>query len=215
MGAFARVYSDEQRDALAHARAVLRIKPAQRISELAAAGELRSPAGEPLEAFHVPAQTVRDIGRRYEKRRAGLERSATAELAPADALENLRRRLLSAADHELSELERRQALRRPADLERLRQIARAVREAAALPSSAAPAPSSSPEPGRRTRGGLAGQILRAGERGAERISAREPEPEPVHESSSPSESTGERDAHAPALEPESPESTAPAEPAHV
>lgn len=160
-GAFPRKYTDEQRDAIAHAWAHLNIRPAERIARLAAAGELTN-AGELVPAFHVPAQTVRDIGARYLRRRAGLERSKLAELEPRDAVERLRRRLVSVAEHELDSIERAQARKAPIAPERVRGMVRVVRELAALPGLETPPLAPAPEKGKHdTRGGLAGAILRA------------------------------------------------------
>jgi hypothetical protein len=82
-------------------------------------------------------------------------------------VEALRRRLVNAADAGVSELERARRGKGGVDFERLRQAARAVREIAAIPGPGEPRP---PAPGATvngvrdggaTRGGLAGEILRA------------------------------------------------------
>lgn len=198
MGSFQRVYSDLQRDAIREAWGDRGIRPAERVAALAAAGELTC-AGELVPAFHVPAQTVRDLGRKYLRKRAGLERSATLELPAADQVEAMRRRLVAAVDAELESVERLQARRREVSPERIRQLARAVRELAALPAPGAPAQAPRPERHRTTRGGLAGQILRADRSsgGAVQEPRRESngselEPAPEHEPGPELEAPGER-----------------------
>ena len=159
-------YSDEQREALAVAYAERRIRPARRVVALAAAGELEY-NGAPLLPFEAKESTVRTLGSALLRRRAGLATSQLAAAPPSDAVEALRRRLVNAADAGVSELERRRRGKGGVDFERLRQAARAVREIAAIPGSGEPRP---PAPGATvngvrdggaTRGGLAGEILRA------------------------------------------------------
>lgn len=140
---FEAVYTDEQRDAIATAYEDRRIRPARRVVELAEAGELV----EGLAPFtvHGGANTVRDMARKRRQKRAGQLVTETAKQPPRDALEALRRRLLSAIDHELTACEREQKKRAgSADPERLRQIGRALREAAAIPTPSEPTP---PKPG--------------------------------------------------------------------
>jgi hypothetical protein len=165
MPAFTATYTDDQRDAAAAAYVDRRI-PAPRVAELAAAGELTL-NGRPIEPFEIIPQYVRTLGTRLRRRRAGDIEREIAKLPARDSIEALRRRLVSTADQELAALERQKPGKR--DLERFRQVIRCVREAAALPGAKDPRPSA---PGRRegggpdregaeTRGGLAGDILRA------------------------------------------------------
>lgn len=166
---FEAVYTDAQREAMAEAYEDHGIRPAAKVAVLAEAGKL--PAG--LEPFEVKggAATVRDCARKLRNRRAGRLASETAKRPPRDAIESLRIRLLSAIDHELAQVEGDQRKRgkdaKPVDPERLRQLARALREAAAIPERTDPTP---PKPGHgpkaervggQTRGTttLGGQIL--------------------------------------------------------
>jgi hypothetical protein len=174
-GSFARKYSDAQRDAIAAAWAS-GIRPAERISELAASGRL-----EPyLEPFEVPPHTVRSTGaralRRSEAARAGLQN------AP-DALELVRRRLLAALELELARIDASQRSRRPPkDLPaRIRETARAAREIAALQGGAAQpsgASSRTVNAPRSRAGGMAAAIVRANELGAASALAPAQELEP-------------------------------------
>jgi hypothetical protein len=166
-GLFESKYTDEQRDAVAFAYEDRKVRPATRVVALAAAGELEH-QGEKLPAFTVTENTVRDLASKLRKKRAGIVSSKLAEIAPRDAIEQLRRRLVNAADALLMDYER--TLERKAsdaDPERLRQITRVVREAAAVPGPNDPRP---PAPGAKqqgqreggeTKGGLAGGILHA------------------------------------------------------
>lgn len=165
--AFAPVYSDEQREAIATAYEDRKIRPAKRVCELAAAGDLEH-RGAKLDPFTVPENTVRDLARDLRKRRTGERTSQLAALEPRDAIEALRRRLVNAADAMLDDLE--QKVKKDAgtaDPERLRQITRAVREAAALPGPTDPRPTApgSKAGGKRnggaTQGGLGGELLKA------------------------------------------------------
>lgn len=139
------------------------IRPASRVVELAAAGELTL-NGQPVAAFKCNADTVRHEARVLRKRRAGRVTSKLAETAPADAVETLRRRLVNAADAMLQEEEKRSPKVR--DPGKLREIARAVREIAAIPGprDPRPVPPGAKKDGKReggeTRTGLAGDILR-------------------------------------------------------
>jgi hypothetical protein len=162
--AFTRIYTDSQRDAMAHAFEDRRIRPAKRVVELAARGELEW-EGTRLEPFTTNADTVRDLARELRKRRAGEVTSELANREPRDAIEVLRRRLINAADEMLKVQERIPAKAR--DPEQLRQIGRCVREFAALPGpkDAAPKRPGQKAEGKReqggTGGGLAGNLLTA------------------------------------------------------
>ena len=159
-------WSTKQKDALAYTYVDLKVTPAQRVADLAAAGKIIFD-GETLPAFDAPASTVRDAGRHLRKRRAGELKTASARLPPRDAIEALRQRLVVVADQELAQLEGKK--RGSVDLERLRQITRCVREAAALPGPQDPRPVA---PGQKipgagnvkngsTSSGLAGSIIAA------------------------------------------------------
>ena len=79
----------------------------------------------------MPVNTVRDCARKLKARRAGKLKSDAAMLPARDAVEALRRRLVSLADREMRVAERQK--RGTVQPETLRQIARAVREIAAIP----------------------------------------------------------------------------------
>lgn len=180
MPAFAAVYTPQQREAMAVASVDRGIKPARRIVELAASGELTLD-GETLLPFATNVNTVRDCARLLKKRRAGELKSDLATMPARDAIETLRRRLIAVADRELEQVE--SMPRGKVGLERLRQIVRVVREAAALPGPDDPRP---PQPGQRkpgtgeheggrTSGGMAGAILSAAGQGA-RVETHETQP---------------------------------------
>jgi hypothetical protein len=165
---FEAVYTDDQRDAIAHAYEDRRIRPARRVVELAAAGELEI-NDRTLEPFTCSQNTVRDFAAKLRKRRAGEISSQLAKAAPRDAIESLRRRLVNAADAELAAIEKRQKNGKSVPGEELRQVARAVREIAAIPGPNDARPAA---PGARVNGerdgaetkagqGLAGKILHA------------------------------------------------------
>ena len=146
--AFNEKYSHEQRDAMAQAHVDLGLT-AKRVVDMAAAGEL-SLNGQRLPPFQATASTVRDKARQLRRRRAGQTSSRLADQPHRDAVETLRRRLVSAADVALTRLER--DLAKPKlkpDVEQLRQIARAGREIAALPGRDDPRP---PAPGLKVNG---------------------------------------------------------------
>lgn len=166
--AFEEIYTDEQREAMAEAYEDHRIRPASKVATLAEAGKL--PAGIEPFRVHGGASTVRDCARKLRNRRAGKLASQTAKQNPRDAVEALRVRLLSAIDHELARVEREQRKRGgKADPEQLRQLGRALREAAAIPTrTEAPTPKPGHGPVSERVGGktspaaktLAGGILR-------------------------------------------------------
>jgi hypothetical protein len=187
-GVFSSKYSDEQRAAIVAAFDE-RGMTAPAVADLARRGELEH-EGEPLAPFEVPASTVRSLARDARRRRSGAMRSDLANAAPGDALEDLRRRLVSAIDHELRQIERRQRAGEVVKGEELRQLGRARRELAAR---SGPIDSRPPLPGARvngeregglTRGGLAGALL-ADHRAT---GARTPAP---HESGIPNRPTSE------------------------
>ena len=135
-------YTPEQREALATAYEDRRIRPARRVVELAAAGEL-APGLAPFEVLGGE-NTVRDFALKLRKRRAGEWTSELAKQPPRDAIESLRRRLVNVCDEMLHAIEQTPADKR--DPERVRQAARAIREAAAIPGPTDPTP---PRPGHR------------------------------------------------------------------
>jgi hypothetical protein len=164
-GTFSSKYSDGQRAAVV-AAFVDRGITAPAVVELASAGNLEHD-GEQLAPFEMPASTVRSLARDARRRRSGAMRAELANAAPADALEDLRRRLVSAIDHELRQVERRQSAGKAVKGagEELRQLARAYRELAARtgPTGSRPPVPDAKVNGVRdggvTRGGIAGPLL--------------------------------------------------------
>jgi hypothetical protein len=130
----------------------------------------RAQAGElvPGDPFKVPVGYVGKLCRAEEQRRALRFRSPLADKPHRDAIEELRRGLIAAADDMLSDY-RALAKRKPANADpaRGREIARLIREAAAIPTPKTDTPQA---PGQRrdgqreggeTRGGTAGSLLTA------------------------------------------------------
>ncbi len=166
MSPFAQRYTEQQREALAVAFVDERIRPAQRVAELAASGKLK--VGEQrVEPFEANADSVRHFARVLRKRRTAVERSELLTASPQRAVEVLRRALITVTEFELRRIERQQAdpAAPPVPGETLRQLARAVREIAALPG---PADERPPAPGEKrdgvrvggeTRGGLAARAI--------------------------------------------------------
>lgn len=161
-------YTDDQRDAMAHAFEDRKVRPAQRVVDLAARGELEH-RGERLAPFEANAESVRHYARLMRKRRAGQVSSHLAEKPHKDATEALRRRLVNAADAMLAHFERVQK-RSPekADPQRLREIARTVLEIKRLDpdtetrvASAGTRDATTGRTGPQTKGGLAGALLNA------------------------------------------------------
>lgn len=167
-------YTRDQREAIALAFNAKELT-APRVAQLAAEGELRL-NGEQLEPFTVPEGTVRRLASRDRERRAGRTSSTVAQLPHREAVDALRIRLIACADGMLADLEQQKPGRR--DPERLRQIARAAREAAAMPVQTDERPR---KPGagtaQKTRtegataGGLAGALVKA-HRAEERQASR-------------------------------------------
>jgi hypothetical protein len=191
------IYTPAQREAMAVAVLDKHVKPAARVVELAAGGHLELD-GERLAPFATNASTVRDCARKVRNRRAGELRSTTAMQHPRDAAHALQRRLFAMADQELAVEEGKRRGRR--DPERMRQIARAIREAAAIPAPDEPRPT---QPGQKrpgtqtteggkTTGGLAGAILASNAR----VSTRADQPATnVHP---PNTGNGDSTTHGPA-----------------
>jgi hypothetical protein len=163
--AFDRKYSNEQADAVASAWNDRGIRPAKRVSELAAAGELTTPLGDKLPGFAIPEGTIRSLARHARRRRRGEIRSPLSEAGPRDAIEIMRRRMANMIDGEMAVEERKRPGTR--DAERLRQLNRALLELARLPGPTDPrplSPAAKDADGKRTeggaRGGLAGPMMR-------------------------------------------------------
>jgi hypothetical protein len=123
MGGFVQKYSDDQREAMVSAK-VDRGATYPRIVELAAAGELTRSNGEKLAPFEITAMYAGDIIRGEIRRRTGKAATDLAKLPPRDAIEALRRRLLSACDHMLTATAKREAKAiRAGDMALLRDVA--------------------------------------------------------------------------------------------
>jgi hypothetical protein len=154
-------YSVEERDAMGVGM-VDRGMSAHEVKAAAEAGLLERSDGTRLPPFDPPVSSIRAYARVVRKRRAGKASSEAAKLPPRDAVESVRIRLIRMIDLELATEERKRNGKR--DLERIRQLGRAAREAAALPELNGPRP---PSPGSKaagsnpTSGGLGGAILKA------------------------------------------------------
>jgi hypothetical protein len=154
-------YTVEQRDAMGIGM-VDRGMSAHEVKAAAEAGLLERPDGTRLPPFEPPVASIRHYARVVKQRRAGKASSEAAKLPPRDAVESVRQRLIRMVDLELAFEERKRNGKR--DLERIRQLGRAAREAAALPELNAPrprAPDAQPGGNRTPTGGLAGAILKA------------------------------------------------------
>ena len=177
------VYTPEQRDALAIAYLDRRIRPAQRVADLAAEGTLE----EGMAPFQTSANTVRHYASELRKRRAGEIAADLAKVSHRDAIDALRLQLLSATEHELRRINRslrnpnRSESRQKHDADMLKTLVRTVREAAAIPEKTAPTPSAPGQTdgqggntaGKVGGGKLAGPLLTAHRQG------RSPLQEPV------------------------------------
>jgi hypothetical protein len=154
-------YSVEERDAMGLGM-VDRGMSAHEVKAAAEAGLLERGDGTRLPPFEPPVASIRHYARVIKKRRAGKASSEAAKLPPRDAVESVRIRLIRMIDLELATEERKRNGKR--DLERIRQLGRAAREAAALPELDAPRPRApdAQKGGNRTpTGGLGGAILKA------------------------------------------------------
>jgi hypothetical protein len=153
---------------MAMASAYLRGATAREVVGLAVTGSLEHPSGATFEPFVTAENTVRSVARRARIREeAAAVASHTLDLPPRDAVERLRRQLVTAIDMEVTRIEIEHGEGRFVGGEALRQVARAVRELASIPGLDEPRP---PAPGAKlngirqgaeTRGGLAGKILAA------------------------------------------------------
>jgi hypothetical protein len=154
-------YTVEERDAMGIGM-IDRGMSAHEVKAAAEAGLLERPDGTRLPPFEPPVASIRHYARVVKQRRAGKASSEAAKLPPRDAVESVRQRLIRMVDLELAFEERKRNGKR--DLERIRQLGRAAREAAALPELNAPrprAPDAQPGGNRTPTGGLAGAILKA------------------------------------------------------
>jgi hypothetical protein len=161
---FQRIYTDEQKAAVAEAFEDRRIRPATRVADLAKAGELRY-QGQLLDPFNIEEATVRHEARMLRKRRAGQLTSKLSDVPARDAVEQLRRRMVNLADAELTVLERQKAGSRNPEI--MRQFVRLLRELQAVPGrdeQRKPAPgqrSDGQREGAETTGGMGGRLLKA------------------------------------------------------
>lgn len=139
MSTFTKVWSDTQREAVQQAWFVAKIGNMAQIARLARAGELTF-EGQPVPAFKVPDATVRDWINGEIRRRQGRDQTELARKPAEDAVEELRRRLVSLIDTDTLRLEKHARERRatPIDAEQIRKLARATRELAALPGPGEP-----------------------------------------------------------------------------
>lgn len=135
-------YTDEQRDAVAFAYEDRKIRPAQRVHDLAAAGELEW-NGKKLEPFDVPLNTIRDLAKKLRKGRQGGIPSQMSGMAAPDAREAMRQRCLNAWDALMRDLERQTSRdASKVDPKRIRELALAGFDIARMPGSADQVPSS-------------------------------------------------------------------------
>lgn len=156
----ARKYDDEQRAAVASAVRTPGIT-GKRVVELAAAGELTTPEGVPLEPFGIPENTVRSIGRKSRIRDARITPAVepSGELPRGDEmLERLKKLTLAQLETLEAKAKTRSA---PVTGEEIRQLARAlaeIKKAEVMPVKAASSAFDGPTP-------LAAAILRDAEEG--------------------------------------------------
>jgi len=138
-------YSAEQKDAAAFAYEDRGVRPARRVVELAAAGELEH-NGEKLPPFQITQDMVRWSASQLRKKRAGLAKSVLTEVPTRDAVEAFRRRAVSYVDHEMAALERRQKHGRtgPKDHDVMDRLIRMAGRIAALPDRDDPRPNPVP-----------------------------------------------------------------------
>lgn len=152
MGWGERKYTDAQRAAVIYHRNVRGLS-GHVISNQARNGELESVTGDTLAAFEIPHNTVYSLGR---DERAKLRRNEVSKLVhatPADANEEIRRRLIEITDRRTAKLVDDSRRGKNVDVEELRKLARAAREIAALPAYGLRAP----QPGRQAAGAPEGE----------------------------------------------------------
>jgi hypothetical protein len=191
MPGFDHKFSADQCDAAAEAR-VDRGLTLRRVTELAATGDLEL-RGRKVPPFEISTSYVRDLAARLVRQRTGRAVSPLADQPAPDAYEALRRRLVNLSDALL----RAEEKKKPAtvDPERLRQIARAVREAEQIKGAQGGTPpprTSRDEQGKQhlpeRSGGLTGTIMRD-LRSNERREAAQNVP-PLHHAHGDREGTG-------------------------
>jgi hypothetical protein len=165
MTTFERKYSDDEREAAVFAYVDRNIRPAKAVLDLAARGELITRDGRKVRPYEINPYTLKTWIQHTRRKRRGRVPGAAHE-DPEGTIEALRKRLIALADGELAYLERQRTGKR--DPEHMRQIARAVREAAAIPVKGEPrgrAPgerdANGKQPDQHTRGGMAGALLKA------------------------------------------------------
>jgi hypothetical protein len=126
MPAFDEKFSDEQRDAAAHARADLGLK-LREVCERAAAGQLEH-RGRKVEPFKISPEYVRDLAVALARRRIGKAASKLADLPPREATDILWQRTVACADALLEDYEKT-VHKRPsqAEVKRLREIVDVIR----------------------------------------------------------------------------------------
>lgn len=165
MSRFERKWSREQKDAVTFAAIDRKVKRS-RIAELARNGELTGRDGTQLEPFNMPDGTIASEIKEERRRRAGQIQREIVAKPPRDAIEQLRRNLVACADVLVEQYAKTLQQGKPntADPERLRQIVRAVREAAALPgpNDARPPKPSAKVNGKREGGDTTGSNTLAG-----------------------------------------------------
>lgn len=167
-GRYTERYTEEQRDAIASA-VLDRRMTYKRAVELAAAGELTNQDGAKIDPFEFKIGYVGTVVDRAKRRRLGT-RTAVAQLEPRDAVEKLRRALLDVCAEEIAAIRKAKIGKR--DPERIRQFGRAVRELQAIPGPNDPrrpapgAKTNGEQHGGQTRGGLAGELLKANRSGS-------------------------------------------------
>lgn len=147
------IYTPAQRAAVIYHRNVRNI-PGTAVVDLARRGELEAPSGQTLDPFDIPKSTVYSIAREDHAKRKRQEVSALVEALPADANEEIRRRLVEIVDRKTAKLiDRARRGRDEIDTEELRKLARAAREIAAMPAHGLRAP----QPGRQASGAPDGE----------------------------------------------------------
>lgn len=182
-------YSDDEKAACVAAYLDRGIRPARRIAELGARGELQH-NGRNLPAFTIDAQYISHLCGIERRKRAGRTQSRVADKPHRDAIDILRKRCIAAADALLADYEK-QVKRKPetASVKRLMDILAVLTRAAAMPTKDDPRPAT---PGQRipgtgdhapkAGGALAGQILDAARRTAVYTpSGDDPRPDPPTE----------------------------------
>lgn len=163
-GPFDEKLTDEQREAAA-LRYLDTEDTGREVARKAGAGELTL-RGEPVDAFDIAPSYAAQLGLKLKRQRTGKATSKVADMPHRDALEVLRRRLMSVGESAVAALEKQAAKdAEKLDLERLRQAGRVLIELGKIPGPAEtrPAQQGRDVNGNRdtpTRGGIAGALLR-------------------------------------------------------